>query len=113
MITIQLDKIAAIRVAGIKVIVPPNEVSQIKKIQVKSKDANGAQPKDRITLQEKVPESKLENLLQTVPNVIAKEIDVIITKKPTGNLNIKLEIKACFHQKQTTATTLASTSTRE
>ncbi len=113
-VVIQLDESKAVPVASVTLIVPSAQQDKLEKVDVLVKDGQNkknSKPKAIVSLQSKDIVKKLNNLIAGVREIVATEIELRFKKKTTGNVNIKLEIKACFHPKTTTTphTTAAPT----
>lgn len=98
-LVVQLDKSRPVLLSAVTLFVPQNQQDQIEKVQVLVRDSADKKKKATsiVSLQGKEMVARFANLLQNVSATSATEIELRMSKKVSGNANVRLEIKACFH----------------
>lgn len=98
-LVVQLSKSRPVLLSAVTLLIAQNQQDQIEKIQVLVKDSADKNKKATpiVSLQGKEMVARFANLLPNVSETSATEIELRISKKLSGNANVRLEIKACFH----------------
>ena len=103
-LVVQLDESKPVPLSSVTLFVPKDQRNKLEKVEVLVKESSDKAKKPKLvaSLRGKEIAKKLPNLLEGIPEISATEIELRLTKRASGNANIKLEIKACFHPKTTT-----------
>jgi hypothetical protein len=96
-LVVQLDKSTPVLLSAVTLYVAQNQQDQIEKVQVLVRNSADKKATSIVSLQGKEMVARFANLLQNVSATSATEIELRISKKVSGNANVRFEIKACFH----------------